>query len=303
MVYTLRKVLNRNYVVADSIIIEIMRGLLMKKSHLFNAIIAIALLVAPPSFAATFSWTPGNTGIVTNTDSLQLTVGGITATVQAFTAEINTAGTDANVIGPWPTQVGINNAGLGIDVRGLGSEQLGLIADTSLIPAAGGSDFFSGGLSPGFSSGYGKNTVGNPAPPAFHFALFSFDKPVDIPGVTVDDVTNQPRAVWMATGTTVPDFTGGFFSGLAGFNIFNSPDDTADGLFTHNLGATGISYLFVGAPPANADLGPLAALPFGQGSNFFIDSFDATVVPVPAAVWLFGSGLLGLVGVARRKKV
>ena len=27
-----------------------------------------------------------------------------------------------------------------------------------------------------------------------------------------------------------------------------------------------------------------------------------TVVPVPAAVWLFGSGLLGLVGVARRKR-
>jgi len=33
-------------------------------------------------------------------------------------------------------------------------------------------------------------------------------------------------------------------------------------------------------------------------------SVDATVssVPVPAAAWLFGSGLLGLVGVARRKK-
>ena len=29
---------------------------------------------------------------------------------------------------------------------------------------------------------------------------------------------------------------------------------------------------------------------------------DAAVIPVPAAVWLFGSGLLGLVGVARRKK-
>ena len=28
---------------------------------------------------------------------------------------------------------------------------------------------------------------------------------------------------------------------------------------------------------------------------------EVTVVPVPAAVWLFGSGLLGLVGIARRK--
>lgn len=29
---------------------------------------------------------------------------------------------------------------------------------------------------------------------------------------------------------------------------------------------------------------------------------NATVVPVPAAVWLFGSGLIGLVGFARRKR-
>ena len=41
----------------------------------------------------------------------------------------------------------------------------------------------------------------------------------------------------------------------------------------------------------------------------FVDSYGAisatappSAVPVPAAVWLFGSGLLGLVGVARRKK-
>ena len=30
---------------------------------------------------------------------------------------------------------------------------------------------------------------------------------------------------------------------------------------------------------------------------------DTTVVPVPAAVWLFGSGLISLIGFARRKKV
>jgi hypothetical protein len=32
-----------------------------------------------------------------------------------------------------------------------------------------------------------------------------------------------------------------------------------------------------------------------------VDVTTSTVVPVPAAVWLFGSGLLGLVGVARRR--
>jgi len=32
-------------------------------------------------------------------------------------------------------------------------------------------------------------------------------------------------------------------------------------------------------------------------------SEEITIVPVPAAAWLFGSGLLGLTGMARRKKV
>ena len=43
--------------------------------------------------------------------------------------------------------------------------------------------------------------------------------------------------------------------------------------------------------PANV---PSHTLP---GSNF-----GQSTVPVPAAVWLFGSGLIGLIGLARRKK-
>ncbi len=44
------------------------------------------------------------------------------------------------------------------------------------------------------------------------------------------------------------------------------------------------------------------------GSNGFLDldfttSASVSTVPVPAAAWLFGSGLLGLAGLARRKKV
>jgi hypothetical protein len=41
------------------------------------------------------------------------------------------------------------------------------------------------------------------------------------------------------------------------------------------------------------------------GSGVSADSLTLNVgaVPIPAAVWLFGSGLLGLIGMARRKKV
>jgi len=39
----------------------------------------------------------------------------------------------------------------------------------------------------------------------------------------------------------------------------------------------------------------------GNATNLGAKLGEITVVPVPAAVWLFGSGLIGLVGVARRK--
>lgn len=52
---------------------------------------------------------------------------------------------------------------------------------------------------------------------------------------------------------------------------------------------------------------PMATPPF-QGFNATfggtatVTNVDTGQVPVPAAVWLFGSGLLGLVGVSRRRK-
>jgi hypothetical protein len=62
---------------------------------------------------------------------------------------------------------------------------------------------------------------------------------------------------------------------------------------------------------SNWTLDYAAVVPVGDPSGFggtpytlhlSNPSHTTAVVPVPAAVWLFGSGLLGLVGIARRKK-
>ena len=38
------------------------------------------------------------------------------------------------------------------------------------------------------------------------------------------------------------------------------------------------------------------------GQSAGIDNIVVSSVPLPAAVWLFGSGLLGLIGIAKSKK-
>jgi hypothetical protein len=42
--------------------------------------------------------------------------------------------------------------------------------------------------------------------------------------------------------------------------------------------------------------------PFGGNTGSWILNGTVSAIPVPAAVWLLGSGLVGLVGVARRRK-
>lgn len=64
------------------------------------------------------------------------------------------------------------------------------------------------------------------------------------------------------------------------------------GTWTGNV----VNYGNVGAAWAAFD-----GTPYTEKFNVTLNG-TAAVVPIPAAVWLFGSGLLGLVGVARRKK-
>ena len=59
-----------------------------------------------------------------------------------------------------------------------------------------------------------------------------------------------------------------------------------------------------GAPgPGTGNPGPFLSVARFQSTGFDgLGSDWVGAVPVPAAVWLFGSGLLGLVGIARRKR-
>ena len=57
---------------------------------------------------------------------------------------------------------------------------------------------------------------------------------------------------------------------------------------------------FVSAPNTN-----IYNIIFGNGAVLSIDAVPSNPpgeIPIPAAIWLFGSGLLGLVGISRRKK-
>jgi hypothetical protein len=112
------------------------------------------------------------------------------------------------------------------------------------------------------------------------------------------------------------------FSGYAGFTIAVSANDILNFSFTsdnataltpvnnfNNTNLQGLGIYF-----DSNQSGPLQQVVLGYDDQTINDDNDfedmlvradfrpASVVPLPAAVWLFGGGLLGFVGMARRKK-
>lgn len=102
-------------------------------------------------------------------------------------------------------------------------------------------------------------------------------------------------ALWNGTRFDFNDLT---LSTNASYNYYDTfgVEQTLSGSIMDY--ATGDAFL-VGQSIINDPLHPFNGLSLTLG--FFGNDPIVTTVPMPAAVWLFGSGLIGLIGVARRK--
>jgi len=130
-------------------------------------------------------------------------------------------------------------------------------------------------------------------------------------------------AMFFLTGTSsIMNVAAGFDTGFSFFysaifnpgslNVYDGLNGTGSILASLDMPLT----TFAGAPDPNGAFSPFVALGVGFAGTAKSVSFAgvqnqiafddvtfgaASVVPLPPAVWLFGSGLLGLVGMARRK--
>lgn len=113
--------------------------------------------------------------------------------------------------------------------------------------------------------------------------------------------------------TGLPMNIGNFNNGAAGVNLDdpNSLDGinfgiiSGAGTYNPNGGLAGEplvqdTMVFVLSGASGLTMDDFTNVSFQYGTNFGEPNIPA--IPVPAAVWLFGSGLLGLVGVSRRKR-
>ena len=135
----------------------------------------------------------------------------------------------------------------------------------------------------------------------------NIDNPWEFFGNTGMHQTTSPVTV------LTDDGAGNMTLDFSGWNVtWNGIASIPMGGDTANFASdTGIATLTCAVDCGDGDtyvLDYAAHVPLNDPSNFggvaYALHLEGTIsaVPVPAAVWLFGSGLLGLVGVARRKK-
>lgn len=256
-----------------------------------NAIACTCLLFsfAITARAATFDWRDTNSDVLRSSDSFSLTVDGVTAIAQAYVGEWNSTTNAYDILGPYATSGGYSTHNAdGFLQAGQG---LMLEAETSN---------FTESCSTGECGFDNRNRNGLSK---FNFAVFQFDQAVDLQTSMNTSLSNYDHDFWLASGASAPDLGLDFMSALSGFTkTVHDPTATFQGATGLETTHKNLTYLAIGAP-LDPELGSFPGLenPDGGYDTFGITSFTVapTAVPIPAAVWLFGSGLVGLLGLAR----
>ena len=109
-----------------------------------------------------------------------------------------------------------------------------------------------------------------------------------------DSIGTGTSLVFSTSGTG--DFTSLWFAGGSAGTMYVAPGYVSEAALDGTATYAAATFAGLGLTPGTYEW------TWGSGASADSLTLNVGAVPIPAAAWLFGSGLLGLIGVARRKK-